>query len=70
MTTINKTLEAIMQLDFNTREILLQILEKRQIEDRRKEIARNAKAALTSFKKGKHSPQTAADIIKKLDALD
>jgi len=59
-----------MQLDFNTREMLLQILQKRQTEERRKEIAHNAKAATSSLRKGKHSPQTAEEIIKSLDALD
>ena len=70
MSPINKTLEAIMQLDFNTREILLQILEKRQIEDRRKEIARHAKTAAASFKKGKQTYLSSAEVIRKLDALE
>lgn len=43
MVTIDSTLEDIMQLDFDSREILLEILQKRQIEARRDEIAKKRK---------------------------
>ena len=70
MRTIDETLDTIMQMDFSTREILLEILQKRQIEDRRKEIADNGKKAKEDFKTGKIVPATAADIIGDLNSLN
>ena len=40
MVTINSTLEDIMQLDYAYREMLVEILQKRQIEARRDEMAK------------------------------
>ena len=53
MTTINEALDKIMELDFESREMLLEIAQKRQIEDRRKDIATNAKKSITDYKNGK-----------------
>ena len=69
MITIDETLDTIMQMDFSTREMLLEILQKRQIEDRRKEIADNGKQAKEDFNTGKITPATAADIIGTLNSL-
>ena len=49
MVTINSTLEDIMQLDFASREMLLEILQKRQIEARRDEMAKTAKQTLKNI---------------------
>ena len=43
MVPIDSTLEDIMQLDFTSREMLLEILQKRQIEARRDEMTKGAK---------------------------
>ena len=43
MNTINETLEKLMELDFESREMIIEITQKRQVEERRKEIAHNAK---------------------------
>lgn len=51
--TIDKVLDEIMQLDFSSREMLIDIVRKRQVEERRKEIARNARKAKAEFKRGK-----------------
>jgi len=67
MLTFNKTLEAIMQMDYDSREMLLEIIRKRQIEERRNEIAENAKEVITSFKKGKFKSFSAATAIKQLN---
>jgi len=67
MVTINSTLEDIMQLDYASREMLLEILQKRQIEARREEIAKTAKQTLRSYHSGKLQPLTAEEIVKKLN---
>lgn len=69
MVTINSTLEDIMQLDFASREMLLEILQKRQIEARRNEIAKAAKQTLKEYKSGDIQPLDAADVVKKLGTL-
>ena len=66
MTTIYSTLEDIMKLDFASREMLLEILQKRQIEARRDEIAKNARQTLKEYRSGKLRPQTAEEIIEEL----
>ena len=69
MATIDSTLDDIMKLDFNSREMLLEILQKRQIEYRRNEIAKSAKKTLKEYQSGKITADTAEDVIKKLDSL-
>lgn len=49
MVTIDSTLDDIMKLDFASREMLLEILQKRQIEARRNEIAKTAKRTLRNI---------------------
>ena len=49
MATIDSTLQEIMQLDYNSREMLLEILQKRQIEARRNNMARAAKQSLKDY---------------------
>jgi len=68
MFTFDKVLDEIMDLDFSSREMLLEILRKRQIEERRKEIARNARKAQSDFSSGKYKPLTASEAIKQLAA--
>ena len=68
MVTLDQSLDTIMQMDFASREMLLEILQKRQIEDRRKEIADNAKRAKADFNSGKITAANAADIIRTLNA--
>lgn len=69
MVTINETLDAIVQLDAASREMLLEILQKRQIEERRSEIAANGKKAKLAYKSGKIVPDNASGIIRSLNAL-
>jgi len=63
MTTINETLDKIMQLDIPSREMLMEILQKRQIEERRKEIVRNGKQSKAAYKAGKITPTSAANVV-------
>lgn len=69
MVTIDSTLSDFMKLDYNTREMLLEIMQKRQIEARRSEIAKNARQSVKDYKGGKYQPQSAADVINKLNNL-
>lgn len=67
--TLNDTLDSIMQLDSSPREMLLEILQKRQIEERRKEIAENAEQTKADFKSKKNRATTAAKVISILNTL-
>jgi hypothetical protein len=58
-----------MKLDHTSRELLLEILQKRQIEARRSEIAKNAKKTLKEYRSGKIHPQSAEEINKELNLL-
>ena len=69
MVTINSTLEDIMQLDFASREMLLEILQKRQIEARRDEIAKSAKKSLKEYHSSEILPLSAKEVLEKLNSL-
>jgi hypothetical protein len=69
MVTIDSTLKDIMQLDFTSREMLLEILQKRQTEARRSEMAKSAKQSLKDYHSGKTLPITAEDAIERLNSL-
>jgi len=66
---IDSTLENIMQLDFASREMLLEILQKRQIEARRDEMAKEAKQLLKDYHSGKTTPVSAREAIERLKTL-
>jgi len=68
--TIDQALTDIMQLDFVSREMLLEILQKRQIEARRDEIAKNAEQAIKDFHAGNFTPMSVEEAIKHLHTLD
>lgn len=53
MTTLDAVLDKANELSFQEREMLVEILLKRQIEERREEIARNARQAKKDFETGK-----------------
>lgn len=69
MVTLNETLDSIMKLDSSSREMLLEILEKRQVEERRIEIYENAKMAQNDFKSGKINKTTSSEAISILNSL-
>ena len=69
MNTINETLEKLMALDFESREMIIEITQKRQVEERRKEIAHNAKKATTAHKNNKTKAVTSSEIISLLNSL-
>ncbi|SHM22412.1 hypothetical protein [Mucilaginibacter sp. OK098] len=69
MTTIDSILDDIMRLDFESKEVLLEILKKHQSEARRDKIANNARKALKDYKAGKLKSQTAEEVIEELNRL-
>jgi len=69
MVTINSTLEDIMQLDYASREMLLEILQKRQIEARRSEIAKAAKQTLKEYRSNNSLSRSAEEVIENLNSL-
>jgi len=69
MLSINEALNKIMEMDFATREMLLEILQKRQAEERRKEIARHGRQAKAAFDSGKTEAISATELIKRLNTL-
>ncbi len=68
MTTLDQALDIAMTLSFEQRQMLIGILEKRQIEFRREEIAENARDALRAFRNGELKTETADRIIERLHA--
>ena len=64
--TLDHVLDSAMQLPLEQREMLLEILQSRQIEARRQEMARDAEDSLTAFHAGKLKGQKAVEIIDEL----
>ena len=69
MTTINEALDKLMELDFESREMLIEIAQKRQIEERRKEIANNAKKSKESYRNNKLKAASSTEVIARLNTL-
>ncbi|MCK5522637.1 MAG: hypothetical protein KAI83_05830 [Thiomargarita sp.] len=61
-----KTLSTVMQLPFEQRKILINIVIHRDNDLRRNEIAKEAREAIADFHAGELKPQSAKDIIAKL----
>ncbi len=66
MTRLDKVLDEAMDLPLEQQEMLIQILQRRMIERRRDEIARDAASSLAEFKEGKLKTQTASEAISEL----
>jgi hypothetical protein len=69
MITIDSTLDEIMKLDFASREVLLEVFQKRQADARRDEIAKTAKSSIKHYKAGKSKPLSADDVVAHLNSL-
>ena len=67
MVTIDKILDEITQLDMDSRDMLIEILNKRRIEERRNDIADNARKTKKDFDAGKIKIYSAKEAIKKLN---
>lgn len=69
MITLDKTLDDIMKLDFSSREMLLDILRNRVVEEKRKQIQAEAKQAQSLYRKGKLKKESAAQLIARLKSI-
>jgi len=66
MITLDKVLDKAMELTPSERDALIEILQKRRIQERRKEIANEIREARESYKNGKLKSLTAEEAIKEL----
>jgi hypothetical protein len=66
MNTLDSVLDDVMRLSLSERIALLEILNKRLIEDRRDEISSEIKEATSLYNSGKLKSSTAKEVISKL----
>jgi hypothetical protein len=66
MMTLDKALDAAMQLSATEKEMLVEILWRRQIEERREEIRLNAQEAIAAFHAGELREETIEELIGRL----
>jgi hypothetical protein len=64
--TLDQTLELAAQLPIEQQEMLIDILQRRRVDQRRAEIAASAKASIADFHAGKLPPQSLDSIIQQL----
>lgn len=67
MTSFHKALDIVMELPPDDRHTLIDIVLRRMIEERRSEIADEAREAVDLYKSGKLKSQTAEEAIKELE---
>ena len=68
MITLDQALDVVMQLEYEQKELLLEILQKRRLEERWKEIAQNPQEAIRAFQAGELKTETADEPINRLHA--
>ena len=68
MTILDHALDVTMQLSYDQKQMLIDILSKRQIRERREEIAENAREAVKSFHAGELKTESTDELIKRLHA--
>jgi transcriptional regulator with AAA-type ATPase domain len=66
MSNLDRVLDEAMNLPTEQQEMLIQILQRRAIEQRRDEIACDAQLSLAEFREGKLKIQTAEEAIADL----
>lgn len=66
MLTLDQVLETASQLPIDQQQMLIKILQSRNIESRREEIARDAQKSLADFKAGKLKAQSVDEIVAEL----
>lgn len=64
--TLNEIIDSAMQLPAEQREMLVEILTRRQIEERRHEIATDAEESIANYRTGEIKAQTAQKVIREL----
>jgi len=68
MMTLDQALDAATALSPEQRDMLTDILVKRRVEERRKELAKSASDSIRAMEKGILRPQTADEVIEDLRA--
>ena len=68
MTTLDNALDAVMQLSTEQKQMLIEILWRRQIDERREEIAESAREAISDFHAGTLKPVPVEDLFGRLHA--
>ena len=68
MITLDQAIDTVMQLSHEQRQMLIDILLKREAESRRDEIAENAREAVRAFHAGELKSETAEQLITRLHA--
>jgi hypothetical protein len=63
MSTLEQVLETALQLPYEQQEMLIKILQNRQHESHRAEMAADARQTLADFHAGKFRHQSAKDVI-------
>lgn len=66
MITLDQAIDTVKQLPTEQQEILIDIFYHRQLEKRRKKIAKDAKKSIADFHAGKLQPKSAQEIISEL----
>lgn len=69
-TPFQDVLERIEQLSVSDQEALIEIVQKRRIELRRQEIAKNARATRQAFHEGRASYGTVDDLRRELEEFE
>jgi hypothetical protein len=67
--TLEEALQTVSQLPPEQQAMLVDIIQNRLIENRRKEIAIDAKASIEAFRQGALKPKSAESIIAELDGF-
>jgi hypothetical protein len=66
ITTLDQAIDTVMQLPLEQQEMLIDIVRSRHIENRRREIAKDAQESIAAFHVGKLKPQPVNEIITEL----
>jgi hypothetical protein len=69
MITLDEALDVVNGLLPEQREMLTEILRRRQIEERRAQIAAEANSAMEDFRQGRIHAETAEDLISRLRSV-
>lgn len=68
MVTLDQAIDTVLELPPQQQEMLLEIIYRRQVEERRQEIAQDAQRSLAAYRLGKLKSQPIEDILAELHA--
>ena len=70
MTTFEQALDAVMELSFEQREMLVEIVRRRSVAERRRQLAEDAEQALLEYRSGNLKSMSALEVIDQLNQFD